>query len=123
AGAKSGCDRPPNARFIILDPNGEYAEAFKDGTLPVRRFAVGGAGGVKPLVVPGWLWHGQEWTAFTHAQPGAQRPLLLRALRLLRNRGSSFAMARAQTIKRYLGYIQQLEQLLSDVPQSITGFP
>lgn len=121
AGAGGGA--PPNARFIILDPNGEYAEAFKDGSLPVRRYAVGGAGGVRPLVVPGWLWNGQEWTAFTHAQPGAQRPILLRALRLLRNAGSSSATARAQTIKRYLGYIQQIEQLLADVPQSVTGFP
>ena len=39
----------PNARFIILDPNGEYAEAFKDGTLAARRYAVGGADGAQPL--------------------------------------------------------------------------
>lgn len=113
--------RKPNARFIILDPNGEYREAFKDGTLPVRRYAVGGADGAKPLIVPGWLWNGQEWAAFTSAQPGVQRPLLLRSLRLLRNAGSSVTTAVAQAVRRYHAYVRQLEQLYADVPQSISG--
>ena len=73
----SAASNQPNARFIILDPNGEYAEAFKDGTLAARRYAVGGADGAQPLTVPGWLWTGQEWAAFTSAQPGVQRPILL----------------------------------------------
>lgn len=115
--------QPTNARFIILDPNGEYSQAFSDGTLPVRRFAVGGKGGAKPLNVPGWLWNGQEWAAFTSAQPGVQRPILLRALRQLRNAGSSAMTARAQAIKRYTGYARQIEQLFADLPQSVTGFP
>lgn len=114
---------PPNTRFIILDMNGEYSEAFKDGTLPVRRYAVGGEGGTRPLVVPGWLWNGQEWAAFTHAQPGVQRPILLRALRLLRNAGSTVMTARSQTVRRYQGYVRQVEQLYADLPQSVTGFP
>ena len=113
----------PNARFIILDPNGEYAAAFKDGTLPVRRYAVGGGSGIKPLTVPGWLWTGQEWAAFTSAQPGVQRPILLRALRLLRNAGSSILTARAQAVRRYHGYLRQIEQLYADLPQSVSGFP
>lgn len=113
----------PNARFIILDPNGEYTEAFKDGSLQIRRYAVGGAGGARPLVVPGWLWNGQEWAAFTAAQPGVQRPLLLRALRLLRNEGSVVATVRAQAVRRYHSYYRQIEQLYADVPQSVSGFP
>jgi hypothetical protein len=122
--APQGTDsRPPNTRFIILDPNGEYTEAFKDGTLPVRRYAVGGEGGARPLTVPGWLWNGQEWAAFTSAQPGVQRPMLLRALRLLRNAGSSAMTARAQAVRRYQGYVRQVEQLYADVPQSVAGFP
>jgi DNA helicase HerA-like ATPase len=118
-----GSKSPANARFIILDPNGEYAEAFSDSSLPVRRFAVGGTGSVRPLTVPGWLWTGQEWAAFTSAQPGVQRPLLLRALRLLRNAGSSLSTARAQAVRRYHGYVRQIEQLYADVPQSVSGFP
>jgi uncharacterized protein len=113
----------PNARFIILDPNGEYAEAFKDGTVPVRRYSVSGGSGNRPLTVPGWLWTGQEWAAFSSAQPGVQRPILLRALRLLRNAGSSVLTARAQSVRRYQGYVRQIEQLYADLPQSITGFP
>ena len=115
--------KPPNARFIILDPNGEYAEAFKDGTLPVRRYAVGGAGGAKSLAVPGWLWNGQEWAAFTSAQPGVQRPILLRALRLLRNAGSLTMTARASAVRRYQGYVRQVEQLYANLPQSVSSFP
>lgn len=118
-----GCKNHPNARFIILDPNGEYAEAFKRGDLPIRRYAVGGASGARPLVVPGWLWNGQEWSAFTTAQPGVQRPLLLRALRLLRNTGSVVATIRTQAVRRYQGYYRQIEQLYADVPQSVSGFP
>lgn len=115
--------QPANARFIILDPNDEYAQAFNDGTLPARRFAVGGQDGVRPLTVPGWLWTGQEWAAFTSAQPGVQRPILLRALRQLRNVGSSAMTARAQAIRRYNGYVRQVEQLYADLPQSVAGFP
>lgn len=115
--------QPANARFIILDPNGEYSQAFNDGTLPVRRFAVGGKAGANPLTVPGWLWNGQEWAAFTSAQPGVQRPILLRALRQLRNVGSSAMTAKAQAIRHYTGYVRKLEQLAADLPQSITDFP
>ena len=114
---------PPNTRFIILDPNGEYPAAFGDGKLPVRRYAVDGADRARRLTVPGWLWNGQEWAAFTSAQPGVQRPLLLRALRQLRNAGSSSTTAKAQAIRRYLGYLRRIEQLYTDLPQSVAGFP
>ncbi|MXY53415.1 MAG: DUF87 domain-containing protein [Gammaproteobacteria bacterium] len=80
ATAPSGC--PPNARFIVLDPNGEYAKAFEDQD--VRVFQVG-EGAVRPLRVPAWLWTGAEWAAFTDAAPGVQRPLLFEALRRLRS--------------------------------------
>jgi len=72
-----------NARFIVLDPNGEYAKAFKD--LNPRVFQVGGTGKVMPLEVPAWLWNGEEWAAFTAAAAGVQRPILFDALRLLRS--------------------------------------
>jgi len=114
---------PPNARFIVLDPNGEYTAAFKGTGIPHRRYAVGGAEDARPLVVPGWLWNGQEWAAFTSAQGGVQRPLLLRALRLLRNAGSSVEVVRSQAVRRYQGYVRQLDQLYADLPQSVSGFP
>lgn len=88
--AKIACDaagrqRRPNARFIILDPNGEYGgDTFKG--LHVRVFKVNPSteSGASSLVVPAWLWNGHEWSVFAQASPGAQRPMLIRALRELR---------------------------------------
>ncbi|HHW19178.1 MAG TPA: ATP-binding protein [Firmicutes bacterium] len=77
-----------NARFIILDPNGEYASAFKDQP-SVRLFQVKITEGdhslsTRALKVPAWLWNGEEWAAFTDAAPGVQKPILFEALRRLR---------------------------------------
>lgn len=76
--ARNGAD--PNARFIVLDPNGEYASTFK-GTGKVRVFAVEPSEGVEQLQVPLWFWNSAEWSAFTQASAKMQRPLLRRALR------------------------------------------
>jgi hypothetical protein len=71
-----------NARFIILDPNGEYSRAFQDMT--VNRVAVEPMNGATQLEVPAWLWNGEEWAGFAGAAVGVQRPMLLEALRQLR---------------------------------------
>jgi hypothetical protein len=71
-----------NMRFIVLDPNGEYARAFADMPGRVRVFKPGDEHNA--FVLPAWMWNSHEWAAVTHAQPGAQRPLLLQALRNLR---------------------------------------
>lgn len=76
--ARNGAD--PNARFIVLDPNGEYASTFK-GMGKVRVFAVESSEGVEQLQVPLWFWNSAEWSAFTQASAKMQRPLLRRALR------------------------------------------
>ncbi|HBV0562257.1 TPA: DUF87 domain-containing protein [Citrobacter koseri] len=78
----------PNARFIILDPNGEYSRAFGPeskykGKL-LRVEANTGAGEID-LKVPSWLWNSSEWAAFTQASSKVQLPLLRRALRAMRN--------------------------------------
>lgn len=73
----------PNARFIVLDPNGEYSEAFEG--LNARLFRVDTESPGRPLHVPAWLWNGAEWAAFTGAAPGVQRPILFEALRRLRS--------------------------------------
>lgn len=73
----------PNARFIILDPNGEYASAFKDRS--VRVFKLDPAGEESRLQVPAWLWNGEEWAVFSSAAPGVQRPVLYDAIRHLRS--------------------------------------
>lgn len=77
---KARCGADPNARFIVLDPNGEYANAFK-GLGNVRVYAVEPSEGVEQLQVPIWFWNSAEWSAFTQASAKTQRPLLRRALR------------------------------------------
>lgn len=74
----------PNARFIILDPNGEYSSAFADCS-EVRRFAISPVKeGISDFCLPAWIWNSHEWCAFTEAKSGVQRPVLMRALRELR---------------------------------------
>jgi len=93
-----------NARFIILDPNGEYESAFPDLTPRVFRVSAPGmlirsvrteqpadqpTSAVElPLEVPAWLWNSHEWAAFAAASERTQRPLLMRALRELRSSGT-----------------------------------
>jgi hypothetical protein len=74
--------RVPNMRFIVLDPNGEYATAYADIPGKVRVFKPGDEH--NPFTLPAWMWNSHEWSAVTNAQPGAQRPILLQALRNLR---------------------------------------
>jgi len=74
----------PNARFIILDPNGEYSDAFADYE-EVRRFQVSPkTEDIQPLLLPAWMWNSYEWGAFTEASSKVQKPILMRALRELR---------------------------------------
>lgn len=75
-----------NSRFIILDPNGEYSQAFKD-LENARLFAVEANAdkGIQQLQVPLWFWNSAEWCAFTQASSKAQRPTLIQALRTVRD--------------------------------------
>jgi len=81
--AKQQQETTPNARFIILDPNGEYANTFKDMS-EVRVYAVEPNDEIKQLQIPLWFWNSAEWSAFTQASSKTQRPLLKQALRDVR---------------------------------------
>ncbi|MDI6638070.1 MAG: DUF87 domain-containing protein [Bacillota bacterium] len=83
AAKQARSDGPPNARFIILDPNGEYPRAFPkdDPSVKARIFKVNPAAGEVALKVPLWFWNSVEWCSFTQASAKTQRPLLRRALR------------------------------------------
>jgi hypothetical protein len=83
--ASNNSDKPPNARFIVLDPNGEYSKVFQDAG---RVFKVGDS--TNPLEVPLWFWNSAEWCSFTQASARAQVPLLKRALRAMRNENFDF---------------------------------
>ena len=77
----------PNARFIVLDPNGEYSRAFSDDDPPVqsRVFRVNPdleAG--EFLRVPLWFLNSAELCSFTQATAKTQRPTLVQALQYVR---------------------------------------
>ncbi|MBV4922589.1 DUF87 domain-containing protein [Escherichia coli] len=78
----------PNARFIILDPNGEYSRAFGPKSKykgNLLRVEANSDYGELELKVPSWLWNSSEWGAFTQASSKVQLPLLRQALRAMRN--------------------------------------
>jgi DNA helicase HerA-like ATPase len=83
-----------NARFIVLDPNGEYRNAF-DGLCDVRKYQVKlndsdeTTTGIEQLKVPSWIWNSYEWSSIAQASGKTQRPLLRRVLREIRNGGTS----------------------------------
>lgn len=97
---------PPNARFIILDPNGEYAHAFSsDKSLSKARvFRVNPDidKGEKPLSVPIWFWNSAEWCAIAQASSRTQRPALIQALRQVRDGLLDSPGDREHQIRRFL---------------------
>lgn len=74
----------PNARFIVLDPNGEYSRAFRDNTIQIFKVDPTRGDTALPLKMPLQLWSDLEWYAFTRASPGVQQPALAHALRFAR---------------------------------------
>jgi len=111
---------PPNARFIVLDPNGEYSNTFADvAGARVFRVPPVTVAGVHELTVPAWLWNGEEWAAFAHAQPGAQRPLLVQTLRDLRAGAHARAPNEVKILLRTRSYVTRLDALLGG---PVTGF-
>src|SRR5258708_3869816 len=112
----------PNARFIVLDPNGEYAKAFEDQGDKLRLFRVPPVvADERPLDVPAWLCGGHEWTAVAHAQPGAQRPLLMQGLRELKS-GQTESVPREPSIPRdLLSYSTRISAMLNTGTQAFAG--
>ncbi len=110
-----------NARFIILDPNGEYLKTFADIADGVRIFQVPPAiKPAKPFCLPAWMWNSNEWTAFAGAAPGVQRPLLLRALREMRG-GVSASDPLERRLKRVFGTrLTQMNEKIGQGPSAYT---
>ncbi|PKY09545.1 ATPase [Acidithiobacillus marinus] len=98
--ARKSKSSDPNARFIVLDPNGEYAHTFRDMG-KVRVYAVDPDEGMAQLQVPLWFWNSAEWAAFTQASAKTQRPTLVQALRSVRD-GALNAATPSHDMRRYL---------------------
>ena len=96
-------DARPNARFIVLDPNGEYARAFSGNDVAKARvFRVNPTQGETGLQVPLWFWNSAEWCAFTRASAKTQRPTLLHALQVVRDGTTEPMVDASHDMRRFL---------------------
>ena len=94
----------PNARFIVLDPNGEYSRAFggSESGIKARIFKVNPSGDELALQVPLWFWNSAEWCSFTQASARTQRPTLIQALRFVRDGNTEAAGSPPHEMRRFL---------------------
>lgn len=118
--ARNGTD--PNARFIVLDPNGEYANTFRDMS-KVRVFAVEPSEGIEQLQVPLWFWNSAEWSAFTQASAKAQRPTLIQALRSVRDGTVEAAATPSHEMRRFLRTLVSVIQIERNTGSPWSAFP
>lgn len=77
----------PNARFIVLDPNGEYSRCFSDLGSKCRVYRIAPTTNERKHAfrLPAWMWNSSEWAAVAQAAPKVQKPILQAALRDLRS--------------------------------------
>ena len=96
-----------NARFIILDPNGEYSQAFagQNSGVKARVFKINPQEGELPLQVPLWFWNSAEWASFTQASAKTQRPTLIQALRSARSGDTDIAPSKTHELRRFISTI------------------
>jgi len=94
----------PNARFIILDPNGEYTRAFSNNPpgKVARIFKVSPGDKDFPLHVPLWFWNSAEWCSFTQASGKTQKPTLIHALRNVRDGQAEPSLSINHEMRRFL---------------------
>lgn len=120
--ARGGAD--PNARFIVLDPNGEYAKTF-DGLGKVRVFAVEPkpGSGIEQLQVPLWFWNSAEWSAFTQASAKTQRPTLIQALRAVRDGAVETTNTPSHDMRRFLRTLVSIIQIERAAGRPWANFP
>ncbi|MNM84093.1 AAA-like domain protein [compost metagenome] len=122
AARKTSDGADPNARFIVLDPNGEYANTFRDLS-KVRVFAVEPSAGVEQLQVPLWFWNTAEWSAFTQASAKAQRPTLIQSLRSVRDEAVENPVSRSHEMRRFLRTLVSIIQIERNAGRPWANFP
>ncbi len=122
-----GHDKNPNARFIILDPNGEYTKTFDGISGKVRIFKVAfdeKKTGFEQLKVPAWMWNSYEWSSISQASGKTQRPLLRSALRELRSGNYQTAKNAEVEVKRFLvSFLVSLTNKLKTGSAAFIDFP
>ena len=106
----------------MLDPNGEYANTFRDMS-KVRVFAVEPGEGVEQLQIPLWFWNSAEWGAFTQASAKTQRPTLVQALRSVRDGVFGTTVPPSHEMRRYLRTLVSILQLERNAGSPWGKFP
>lgn len=118
----AGANKRRGCRFVILDPNGEYKEAFKDAGASVEVLTPPPTpADIAPLVVPAWMWNAQEWSSILQASPGVQQPLLFDALRRLRARDLATTSTLQILAKALRQYGERFDAILNNVAEAFTG--
>ena len=123
--AQARLEGSPNARFIVLDPNGEYSRAFAKDDLSVRAriFKVNPTDGELALKVPLWFWNSAEWCSFTQASAKTQRPTLMHALRLVRDGRVQPTEDPGQEMRRFLRTILTVMRIEKNTGSPWGPFP
>jgi len=123
--AQSAGQTPPNARFVVLDPNGEYSRAFADAAPPVnaRIFKMSPPLGEAFLQIPLWFWNSAEWCSFTQASAKTQKPTLIQALRSVRDGLVEPAENRTHEIRRFLRTIVSTLRIEKNAGNPWGSFP
>lgn len=113
-----------NSRFIVFDPNGEYARSFEDLDVPVKRFKIEitaeEAASFQQLRIPAWFWNSYEWSSFTLATGRTQRPILRRALRELKGGVTLDPQDCSATVRSYFSSCSV--SLRSDINIGVAAF-
>jgi DNA helicase HerA-like ATPase len=122
AKAEAG-DKPVNARFIVLDPNGEYLRTFSDLDPKPVIYQVSPSAGSNAFRVPAWMWNSHEWTAFAQASPRVQRPILLEGLRGIRSGSPAERSVERRIATLFGGRRAHFASLVAQGPQSYATFP
>ena len=114
----------PNARFIVLDPNGEYSQAFSnDDTVQARVFKVDPDESAKAMTVPLWFWNSAEWCSFTQASSKTQRPALIRALRAVRDGQTEPSVDPSHDLRRFLRTLEMIIRIEQNKGSPWAEFP
>jgi len=116
-----------NTRFIILDPNGEYTNSFKDLNAETKLFKVEvtdeEVATFNQLRLPAWFWSSYEWSSFLIASGKTQKPILRQALRDLKSGGASKSDDELMVFKRQISSsINLFENILRNT-NSFKVFP
>jgi len=116
-----------NSRFVILDPNGEYLDSFKNLDTQLKLFKIEiteeETKAFKQLKVPGWFWNSYEWSSFLIASGKTQKPILRQALRDLKNGGANKLDDELMVFRRQLSSTINLFESQLRNTNSFKAFP